>query len=621
MSGICGVWSMGEDPVELDQLLSGLERRGPDRTGNWAAGPIALGHTLLATTPEAVGEILPLTDAKSGCTISADVRLDNRAELIAALGLDGTLVGDGELILLAYLKWGDDCPTHLLGDFAFAIWDPAAERLFCARDHMGMRQLLYFHDPSRLFAFSTEADALVAHRSVPKRINQGRIADFLDGLEGVDTVSTFFDQVFRLPAAHLLIVDRKGLALRRYWELRPGPLLELGSDQEYADAFSKVFGKAVRCRLRSARPVGAMLSGGLDSNAVSAVAGGLLADAGHGPLRTFSAVDSDSADCAESDAIRLAAGSPLFSPTLIRSDDFARWGPDVLPATKQCAEPFDAYLVISKALYGAARRQDINVMLDGVGADVVLTAGNRVAGMLSAGNFGAATREARLEGAFWGPTWPAWKILSSACWATFAPSWMRQLRWRLGWWTADRRMRKGNGNVSTEFAATVDLTARRHRFRRQTPMDASHVPAYRARSVAHPHLVAARERYDRVAAAFGIEPRDPFMDIRVIQFALSLPSSQMQDGGWPKTVLRRAMEGRIPAEIAWRRGKSHVGWAFMTKLIAHWGAQPADASGFKLVEPLVGSKLRSAIASQEKGAGWVKLSILSNWLNRRTKTG
>ena len=112
MSGICGIWSLEDDEAELGPVLSQLERRGPDGTRQWRDGPVALGHTLLATTPEALVEQLPLTDAGSGCTITADARLDNRAELIASLGLSAETrtIGDGELILRAYFEWGEDCP-------------------------------------------------------------------------------------------------------------------------------------------------------------------------------------------------------------------------------------------------------------------------------------------------------------------------------------------------------------------------------------------------------------------------------------------------------------------------------------------------------------------------------
>jgi len=615
MSGICGAWSIDGGCPVLEPTLTGLERRGPDRTRIWSAGPVALGQTLLATTSEAAGEILPLNDPKSGCTITADARLDNRGPLIAALGLAGNErgAGDGELILLAYLKWGEDCPKQLLGDFAFAIWDPRTQQWFCARDHMGMRQLLYHHSAGKFFAFATEADALVAHPQVPMQVNRGRIADYLDGLEGVDFVSTFFDDIFRLPPAHALVVDRGGLHLRRYWELQPPAELKLGSDQEYADAFLTVFNEAVRCRLRSALPVGAMLSGGLDSNSIAAVAGAQLAAAGETPLQTFSAIDTGD----ESDAIGLAIESPNFSPTLIRRDQPSRWVPDVVPTTEQCAEPFDAYVVISKAIYGAARRKGLNVVLDGVSADVIFTAGNRVAGLLGAGKIGAAAKEARLEERFWGPSWPAGKVFVSAAWTAFAPSWLRQMRRKLGWWIADRKMRLGRGIVSRELAAAGDLARRRQRFRAHLPTGPSHELAYRVESVRHPHLVAARERYDRVAAAYGVEPRDPFMDIRVIQFALSLPPSQVQAGGWPKIILRRAMKGKIPEAIAWRRGKSHVGWAFMTELLTRWRNQLANQVSVARVLPLIGKRRRSNIGSARNSPGWLKTLILSHWLERR----
>lgn len=124
MSAICAVLRLDDRPAQAEMaapVLAALAARGPDGSRIAADGPLALGHALNATTPEARVEPMPLRHAASGCLISADVRLDNREELIAALGIDpsGRVIGDGELIIAAYLKWGIDCPTHLLGDFAF----------------------------------------------------------------------------------------------------------------------------------------------------------------------------------------------------------------------------------------------------------------------------------------------------------------------------------------------------------------------------------------------------------------------------------------------------------------------------------------------------------------------
>ena len=407
MSGICGILSLDgstPDPADIQAIAASLERRGPDGTHVWNSGPIALGHTLLATTPEALTEVLPLTDPQSGCTITADVRLDNREELIAALGMghETRTIGDGELILRAYLHWGEPCPEHLLGDFAFAIWDPRSNQLFCSRDHMGMRQLTYHHGPGQVFVFATEPNAVLAYAGVPKRINEGRIADFLDNLEGIDFTSTFFEGIFRLPPAHSLSVCAKGLSLRCYWELRPEPELKLESDEAYAMAFLEVFTEAVRCRLRSVAPVGSMLSGGMDSGSVVAVASALLAADGQSPLPTFSAVGPDQEKCIETSAIYAAAAMPGLKSYRVNHADLEPYAEDLLSLTKRSDEPFDGHMALPRAVYLAARRAGINVVLDGVAGDIVLASDSHVARLLKRGRLIRAIQEARGERQFWG---------------------------------------------------------------------------------------------------------------------------------------------------------------------------------------------------------------------------
>ena len=256
MSGICGLLHLDGSPAgqnDLAGMLGRLARRGPERSGAWVEGPVALGHALLATTPEAIDEILPLRHPASGCAITGDIRIDNRAELIATLGLDagGRTIGDAELVLEAYLKWGADCLDHLLGDFAFAIWDAARQRLLCARDQTGMRQLLWHYTPGQLFAFATEAEALLAHPAIPARINKGRIADYLEDLEAYDLTSTFWHDIQRLPPAHALVVEGGALRSWRYWQPDLPEPLRLGSDEAYAEAFRAVFEEAVAARLRA----------------------------------------------------------------------------------------------------------------------------------------------------------------------------------------------------------------------------------------------------------------------------------------------------------------------------------------------------------------------------------
>ena len=625
MSGICGMFRFDGKAPLLGPILDKLERRGPDATRSWGDGPVALGHTLLATTREALVEDLPLTDKASGCTITADARLDSREELIAALGLgsETRTIGDGELILRAYLLWGEDCPTHLLGDFAFSIWDPRHQRLFCARDHMGMRQLIYHHKPGKLLAFATDVEALIAHPDVPNRINEGRIADFLDDLEGIDLTSTFFEDVVRLPPAHTLTLDAKGLSLRRYWTLQAGPELKLDSDQAYADAFLGVFTEAVRCRLRSAGPVGSMLSGGVDSNSVVAVATRLLAADGRTPLATFSAIGSDPSTCAETRAIDAAIGGLDVTPTRIDHSDGRVVDDHLIRLTKACGEPFDGHMTMIRAIYRAAHSQGVKVMLDGVGGDVILTSGNRVAELLRRRRLIKALHEARSERHFWGPTWNAAQKFFASAWAAWAPGWVRVARRQWKWQVNDRRALAGKARFAGDFARAIDLRARRARFRAHSGPGLPIGAPYRAASVGHPHLVVGRERYDRVAAEFAIEPRDPFLDIRLVAFCLSLPSAQLQDGGWPKLVLRRAMEGIVSPKILWRRGKEHLGWAFTQSLIRHWTSDSVEETDrserlARYLSPATRSDWAVKKACDMDMERLFELGVLSNWLYRNT---
>lgn len=576
MSGICGVWSFDGRRPELEPVLALLERRGPDGTHLWGKGSVVLGHTLLATTPESLVEVLPLADEDSGCTITADARIDNREELITALELTAQTrsIGDGELILRAYLQWGEQCPKHMLGDFAFAIWDPRSNHLFCARDHLGMRQFNYHFAPGNLFAFASEAEAIIAHPLISDQLDEGRVADALENLEGFDFTSSFYNKVLKLPPAHSLTIgSAMELTISRYWTLKPPRQLHLDSDDAYAKAFLEIFTEAVRSRLRSARPVGAMLSGGMDSGSVAAIAAELLKTQGSGPLVTYSAVGPDPVACIETRTIQVAAKAITgIDPHFINYAELQCYRSDLL-GLWDGSHPFDSHMTLIRSIYLAANRQGLNVVLDGVGGDVVLSGGNAVARLLRRGRVRRAWREAKAEERFWGPSWAAPKVFLVASWTTFAPRPIRILRRKIMPWLR-QRFTTQHGLVAPEFATRVDLRSRRKRFTNLNS-DRGQSDAQRlTEAIQHPHTAAANERYDRVASALAVERRDPFLDLRVISFCLSLPSSQLQANGWPKIVLRRAMHRRLPEAVLWRRGKEHLGWNFTLSLITGWDRWP-----------------------------------------------
>ena len=278
-------------------------------------------------------------------------------------------------------------------------------------------------------------------------------------------------------------------------------------------------------------------------------------------------------------------------------------------------EPFDFHMTLIRAVYLAGQEQGIKIMLDGVAGDVVMIAGSRVGQLLRAGRIVAAAREARTEARFWGPIWPWWKSLAHGAWAAWVPTIVRSLRNQIHTRRANRARL-----VAPEFAKSIDL-ARQRQARKTAQSGGRFSVEKRRQSILHPHLTAARERYDRIASANAIEPRDPFMDVRLIEFCLSLPVEQLQSDGWRKLVLRRAMHGLLPETVVWRVGKEHLGWAFTLSLFDGWEGWLGELeAGKPLLRRFVRADLLDA-SNQRQGKALdreqqFKLFFLLNWLRR-----
>ena len=181
-------------------------------------------------------------------------------------------VSDGELILRAWRRWGPDCPNHLLGDYAFALWDARRRRLFCARDHIGARPFYYARAGER-FVFASAVPAVLAAPGVSDRLDDDFVAAHLTHIALDTTTHTFFAAVRKLPPGHALTVTGDGrLRTERYWRPEDVPRTRPASDDACAQECLDLCARAVRDRLRGSGPVGAHLSGGLDSSGVAALA-------------------------------------------------------------------------------------------------------------------------------------------------------------------------------------------------------------------------------------------------------------------------------------------------------------------------------------------------------------
>lgn len=276
MSGIVGIVNLDGAPVNrrlLKEMTDHLAARGPDAQSMWIDGNAGFGHTMLRTTWESEHEYQPVS-LDGQVWITADARVDDRETLVEKLKSKGQELActapDVELILHAYHAWGEQCVEHLLGDFAFAIWDGHLRRVFCARDHMGIKPFYYFQS-GNTFVFSNTLNCVRLHPDVSDKLNELAIADYLLIDVNQNPATTTFSDVQRIAPAHTLTVSKDACVSRRYWSMPIDEPVYYRRNSDYVDRFTELLTLAVRDRTRTPS-IGVLMSGGLDSPALAVTA-------------------------------------------------------------------------------------------------------------------------------------------------------------------------------------------------------------------------------------------------------------------------------------------------------------------------------------------------------------
>lgn len=248
--------------------------------GHWALAKASLYNTPWSKTDHVI------SDNTGKVCVCANARLDNRQSLMEKLAIPVAQrkgFTDGHLILFAWLQWGENCAEYLLGDFVFVIWDRTQQKLFCARDHMGVKVLFYtFHGGAALI--SNEHNALLKTGVVNKAITEEWLVRGLWGL-GPQSFASPWRDIHTLPAAHTMVIDAGGVKLRRYWQLQEREICDGRKEEDLLAELNQRFQTAVQRRLNSDYPLGAELSEGLDSCGIAGVAAQKL---GSRVLHTFS---------------------------------------------------------------------------------------------------------------------------------------------------------------------------------------------------------------------------------------------------------------------------------------------------------------------------------------------
>ncbi|MDP9243031.1 MAG: asparagine synthase-related protein, partial [Actinomycetota bacterium] len=521
----------------------------------WVDGPVGLANAMLRTTPESAEERLPLVE--DHLALAADARIDNRGELIGELRLPPS-VPDSGVILAAYRRWGDRCPERLIGDFAFAVWDARRRTFLLARDHIGVRPLVWFRSRS-LFAFASQERALFTLAEVPRRLDEIGIGDFLVAVLE-DTQRTFYEDVHRLPPHHALSLSAGGDARSRsYWELDASRELRLASDREYEEAFRETFVEAVRARTRSLGPVATELSGGLDSSAVTCAMRDLRGAEEDDPVPAFSIVfeDPGSDERTFVDAVAATGG---IRPTKLGGDDLLALRLEDLLSRQD--GPFASLTVLMEtALCARAAESGRRVLLGGFDGDVVVSHGlERLPHLLRRGRWGTLGSEVTQLAPRLGLS--RWEALRSYAVAPAAPPFAHRL-----WGAAKPRGRRGwsgGAPIAPGFARRIGLSARSAAF--EGPAAATAREEHRA-ELSSGVLPAALEIRDRVGAAAGVELRHPFFDVRLVELCLSLPEDQKMRNGWTRSIQRRALAGIVPERVLWRSDKGRINDRLLVDLV------------------------------------------------------
>jgi asparagine synthase (glutamine-hydrolysing) len=580
-------------------MASRLTHRGPDGSSFWNEGPVGFGIRIFrsASSPSEMESRIARRDGDA-VVVVADARIDNRQELVDTLGLRKSAeeIPDVEVILAAYRAWGSSTPNHLLGDFAFAIWDRERRALFCARDPFGARPFCY-HCSDRVFVFASEVKALFRLPEVPRDLDEVQVAFFLDNFID-DPERTFYRNIRRLPAAHLLEVSADGVRLERYWRPDAGREVRYPSSEQYAEAFREIFLRAVDDRLRDAVPAAAALSGGLDSSSIVCSARRLLPN--DQSVHAFSAVfpglpEEGRQSNDESEYIDAVADMSGIALHKVRADLLTPLADSDRLLRDLDHPPLGFNLYMNVALYGAAQREGVRVFLDGTDGDSVVSNGyERFIDLANENRWATAIEEvealtARCESPrSWFPRHLVYpqlaRLARSGKWGSWLRGWnalanglgrsrMRLLlRYGIGPFVPQRIARLyGDGGTTDvprplmreEFAQRTQVWER-ERSLAPTTGQAESAREDHARVLSLPRYQYGLELLDATAAGFGIEVRYPFFDRRLVEFCIAIPPEQKLDDGWNRLILRRGMEGILPPAVQWRVHKGNLGFNFVT---------------------------------------------------------
>jgi asparagine synthase (glutamine-hydrolysing) len=554
MCGIAGiVYADPGHPVDralLGRMTNVMAHRGPDDDGFHAGPGVGLGHRRLSII-DVSGGGQPIYNEDRSKVVILNGEIYNFGELrreLETLGHRFRTRSDTEVIVHAYEEYGTGCVERLRGMFAFALWDDGERRLLLARDRAGKKPLYYAVDGERL-SFASELKALLQDPGLKRSINHEALDDYFT-FGAIQPPATIFEGVAQLPPAHCLVWEQGRARVTEYWDVPLGNTVHR-SEADTLDAFDDVFTEAVRIRLVSDVPLGAFLSGGVDSSIVVSA----MARQSPRPVLTTSVGFGERAfnELGHARAVAESLGSDhheiVVEPAAAQILPQLVWHLD---------EPFADSSALPTYYVSKAARERVTVALSGDGGDELFAGYER--------RYGMNGLEGRLRR--WLPAWARTGILGP----------LGAVYPKAEWMPRPLRARYVLQNLGTTFerayGADLSLFRPSEKAALLSPELTKHIPGHDSFAALAGHFERARGldplsrllyvdlktwlandilvKVDRMSMASSLEVRSPFLDHKVIEFAATVPPDLKYRGGISKYLLKRHLEGRVPASVIYR---------------------------------------------------------------------
>ena len=551
MCGIAGIVTRQAAVSDdmLAGLVDGIRHRGPDDRGSFVSpdGTCALGHTRLAILDLSVAGRQPMLDETTGNAIVFNGEIYNFATLRRACEANGYLFrshSDTEVILALYGRYGFDCLRFLRGMFAFAIWDERQRRLFFARDRLGKKPLHYALSP-RGFAFCSEIDPLARHAWTDRRLDLQAL-DFFLHLQYIPAPLSIYRGIRKLPPAHYGVLEAGALRTKRYWSLDYREKVEMG-EEEALDAFEAKLAEAVKLRMVADVPVGALLSGGVDSSVVVA----LMAKQSATPVRTFN-IGFRESGVDESAYARQAAEicRTVHHPHELDAPDMA-----ALPElVRRYGEPYGDSSALPSFTVCAVAREEVKVVMNGDGGDELLGGYPRYALPDSTLRLSAFMHHRRLPG------------VDPVSWLeTRAPFPFKKVRRLLlhhlllpdaGSFTmyGDQRGEAARRSLLRDDALRGQIAAWRADWLARARGSTDNAVDSMLWLDNHTYLPGdLLVKMDIASMHCGLEARSPLLDHELVEFCARLPASLKVRHGTGKYLLKRLAARYFPTDFVHRR--------------------------------------------------------------------